>query len=355
MATFTPVQVLQTVLVLQSLLLATFLFYRRVAWPLALFLLVLALHMGWNMALAQRLALPDLRAGFAFAYGPLMLALVRHFAWRDRPALPLLHALPAVAAALTLPLLPDLLVSIWPFVALSAFGYLWAAGRELRRFHAALRASRSSFEAQNLHWLQNALWLVLGLAAVDGLRMLLRPLWPPLDPWLAAATYAGALGFVSFLVWRGLQQPGLFARLDASDREAVVPETRAAPGLASEPSPELAPELSPELGAQQRQHLDTAKPWLDPELTVQTLARQLGWPAKQVSAVINQQMGRNFNDLINAERVAEACRLLADPARAGDKLLAIQLDAGFASKSVFNAAFKRETGQTPSAWRAAQG
>jgi AraC-like DNA-binding protein len=32
-------------------------------------------------------------------------------------------------------------------------------------------------------------------------------------------------------------------------------------------------------------------------------------------------------------------------------LLAIQLDAGFGSRTVFNAAFKRETGLTPSQWR----
>lgn len=59
--------------------------------------------------------------------------------------------------------------------------------------------------------------------------------------------------------------------------------------------------------------------------------------------------------MINAARVASACALLADPARRRDKLLAIQLDAGFGSKTVFNAAFKRETGMTPSAWRARHG
>ena len=345
MPQFSPTQLLQALLMVQSLLLATFLWHRRVLWPLAAWLTLLGLHMGWNLALAKGMtALPDLRIGFAFAYGPLILALVRHLAWVDQPRLSRWNALPSLLAPLLLLLWPPALTALWPAVALSIAGYLWAAFRELARFHRTLRATRSAFEVQSLTWLRESLWALVALAGIDTVRMALRPLLPALDPWLAAATFAGALGFVCFLVWRGLQQPHLFAGLASADVAALAD----APGRA----------LPDELGMLANtleQHLREQQPHLDPELSVQKLAEQLGWPAKQVSAVINQHYGRNFNDVINAARVASACALLADPTRCGDKLLAIQLDAGFGSKTVFNAAFKRETGMTPSAWRAAHG
>jgi len=44
---------------------------------------------------------------------------------------------------------------------------------------------------------------------------------------------------------------------------------------------------------------------------------------------------------------------LADPARAGDKLIAIALDSGFSSLASFNRAFQTVEGRPPSAFRAA--
>lgn len=345
MPQFSPTQLLQALLMAQSLLLAAFLWKRRALWSLALWLGLLGLHMGWNLALAHGVTvLPDLRAGFAFAYGPLIFALVHQLAWVDQPPLSRWHAVPPLVASAVLAVWPPAVTALWPAVALSIAGYLAAAFRELAHFHRALRATRSAFEVQRLTWLRESLWALVALAGIDTLRSLLRPRWPALDPWLAAATFAGALGFVYFLVWRGLQQPRLFAGLASADVAALAETPYRAPvdQLAA-----LAVELE--------RHLREKQPQLDPELSVQKLAEQLGWPAKQVSAVINQHYRRNFNDVINAARVARACALLADPARRGDKLLAIQLDAGFGSKSVFNAAFKRETGTTPSAWRAAHG
>ena len=47
-------------------------------------------------------------------------------------------------------------------------------------------------------------------------------------------------------------------------------------------------------------------------------------------------------------------RIKAGEARAG-KMLALAMDAGFASKSTFNQAFKKHTSQTPSDFRQAVG
>ena len=343
MLQFSPTQLLQALLMVQSLVLAAFL-WRRL-WPLAAFLAILGLHMGWNLAVTHGLhGVPDLRAAFAFAYGPLILALVRQLAWTKRPGMSAWHALPSLLAPAFLFAWPSGVRSLWTAVAISIASYLWVSFRELARFHRTLRATRSAFELQSLQWLRESLWGLVVLAAIDTLRMALRPVLPALDPWLGAATFAGALVFVYFLVWRGLQQPQLFAGLAPADVD-----------VAAEPSPRASLDELERLANQLQQHMDETQPHLDPDLSVQKLAERLGWPPKQVSAVINQHYGRNFNDVINAARVASACALLSDPGRRGDKLLAIQLDAGFGSKTVFNAAFKRETGLTPSAWRTTHG
>ena len=94
--------------------------------------------------------------------------------------------------------------------------------------------------------------------------------------------------------------------------------------------------------------------YLDPELSVGGLAKQLGATEARLRALINQRLGhRNFRTFLNRKRVAHAQALLADPVRAAQGMLAIALDSGFASLPSFNRAFRESAGQTPSEWRRA--
>ena len=345
MPVFTTLELLQALVMLPSLLLSAFLFWRRMLWPLAAFLGLLGLHLGWNLALAHGFpGPPELGAGLDFTYAPLILALVRHLGWRTRPALSGWHALPALVMPAALMAWPEIGNNVWWLVGASATAYLLWALRELGRFHRALRATHSAFEMHSLVWLRKAIWGLLLVFWLDVIRVVIRPYWPSSEPPFIAAIYLGALGFVCALVWRGLQQPALFAGI--SRAEQALADEPAAASAADESLPMLAA-----VADRIQQHLREARPHLDPDLTVQALSEQLGLPVKQVSSAINQHLGRNFNDLINAARVETACALLRDPARRGAKLLAIQLDAGFGSRTVFNATFKRETGMTPSQWR----
>lgn len=92
---------------------------------------------------------------------------------------------------------------------------------------------------------------------------------------------------------------------------------------------------------------------LEPDLTFADFARRMGAPEKTVRAFINHRLGHDhFRAFLNAHRVAEARRRLADPAHAGDKLISIALDSGFASLASFNRAFQAVEGRPPSAFRA---
>ncbi|MCP4216259.1 MAG: helix-turn-helix domain-containing protein [bacterium] len=99
------------------------------------------------------------------------------------------------------------------------------------------------------------------------------------------------------------------------------------------------------------QLMEQEKPYLDAELTSAGLAETVGISRKHLSQVINQQFNMNFKNFLNKYRVEEAKKKLVDPAEQDFVLLKIALDVGFNSKSVFNEAFKKFTGMTPSQYR----
>ncbi len=100
-----------------------------------------------------------------------------------------------------------------------------------------------------------------------------------------------------------------------------------------------------------RAHMEREKPFLEEGITLQELARQTDIPAHHLSIVINTELSMNFFSFINEYRIAEAKRLLQDPAYSDYTLLRIAYEAGFQSKAGFNKAFKRQTGRAPGEFR----
>jgi AraC-like DNA-binding protein len=126
---------------------------------------------------------------------------------------------------------------------------------------------------------------------------------------------------------------------------AEIPVVPVAPEVAllAEPTPELLARRDKLLALMSEQ-----QPWLEPELTLTELAHRLRLPPGLLSKVINTGCGQNFNDFVNAYRVREAQRLLADPRFAHYSLVGVALESGFNSRSTFNRVFKKMVGQAPS-------
>ncbi len=95
-------------------------------------------------------------------------------------------------------------------------------------------------------------------------------------------------------------------------------------------------------------HLITNELYTDPKLTLKHLANDLGTNTRYLSMVINEYQGRNFNQMLNYYRVKKVMRLLVDNEAESYSYLGLAQKAGFHSKSVFIAAFKTQTGTTPS-------
>jgi AraC-like DNA-binding protein len=88
--------------------------------------------------------------------------------------------------------------------------------------------------------------------------------------------------------------------------------------------------------------------YLEPELSLRNLAQQLKTNTSRLSAVINSNFGKNFNDFVNEYRIEAFKKQIKLPQNKNYTLLAVAFDCGFNSKATFNRAFKKFTGQSPS-------
>lgn len=110
-------------------------------------------------------------------------------------------------------------------------------------------------------------------------------------------------------------------------------------------------EQIPQLKAQLQRLMEEEQGFRDPALSLDKLAQQLGSSTHALSHYINTYEGCNFPDWLNRFRVEYACQLLLDPQYTQLKIAALAYESGFNTLSVFNGAFKKVMGCTPSEFR----
>jgi len=93
------------------------------------------------------------------------------------------------------------------------------------------------------------------------------------------------------------------------------------------------------------------KYFLNPDLTLDNIAEELNLSKSHLSRIINKEMKTTFPEYMNELRVKEAKFYLRHPDFGNYTLVAIGLEAGFASKTSFNNTFKKVTGMTPSEYK----
>ena len=93
--------------------------------------------------------------------------------------------------------------------------------------------------------------------------------------------------------------------------------------------------------------MNREQPYLDSSLKLIDIAKKIDISPNYISQALNIKFGLNYSDYINKHRIETAKKLLIDPNTKNYTLLHISGEAGFNSKSVFNKAFKKHTGKTP--------
>jgi AraC-like DNA-binding protein len=240
------------------------------------------------------------------------------------------HAVPAVATAL----------SLIPFYAAPAAVKLAAIGvpsveNSLRL--ALLLAQAACYLMMTVRLLRRQeghrlLWIATGTLLLLTLGVMLRMIAGISPLWIPAGMSLGAVGVVAALV--RAQVAGGRERAAARYARSTLTDGRAERALRKL------------VDLFEREQL-----FLDPELSLDRVAEKSGIAANHVSQLVNQRLGRNFNDWVNGYRIDEAKRRLRDRRHAHLSIVAVGEGAGFRSKSTFNAAFRKATGLTPSEWR----
>ena len=89
----------------------------------------------------------------------------------------------------------------------------------------------------------------------------------------------------------------------------------------------------------------------EPDLSVGMMAQRHGCTPRFVQRLFEAE-ATTFTEYVQAQRLARAHRVLADPRHSGEKISAVAFDCGFGDVSYFNRAFRRRYGVAPSDVRA---
>ena len=208
---------------------------------------------------------------------------------------------------------------------------------ELHRYRRLLRDNYANLEARERRWLT---WFVSGFVLIASWALLIHAIGHRIGEDLAnilgICTNYFTFFFVNSLVFISIRYTHLFDGID--DQRNTPPEP-------------ASPYFKPEQVDRLQNFMAKEKPFLEPDINIELLAKRLSLPERTLSRILNQHFGKNFFEFINGYRVEEAKRLLRDPDQQTASMLDILAAAGFTSKSTFNSIFKKHLGQTPSQYR----
>jgi len=251
---------------------------------------------------------------------------------------------------------PARLMVIDPFKYVSGIAYSVATFVYLRNHRRRIEDSYSNTARVNLAWL---FWLAVAAAGIWALATTIHIAVAGARVRDELVTLAIAL-LVYAIGYMGLRQPEIF-RYETAEHPVPIPTAVAVVEEPSTPQSDAPRYERSGLGDEEAAKLkgallvlmDRERPWTNSELTLADLASQLGTTPHKLSELLNSDIGKTFYDFVNSYRVRDVQRRIKSGEARTRKMLALALDAGFASKSTFNQAFKKLTGQTPSAYRKA--
>lgn len=226
----------------------------------------------------------------------------------------------------------------WGAVVTHFVGYLLAINRRWRTYQRWLPQEVSNTENVTVGWVSFFMRVFLGITVFFALVLLGQ----------AHHHYVGGLNRLIALIfslsilalgYKGILQQDVFSTIR---QDVPTPPIHEGTDV---PAPPKA--IDPELVNRLLRYMADEKPYLNPELTLSELAKQVHLSRSELSQLINVGVGDNFYNFVNRYRVEQVQAFMCDPAYGHYNLLGLALEAGFKSKSTFNLIFKRFTGLTP--------
>ncbi|MDP2235517.1 MAG: helix-turn-helix domain-containing protein [Bacteroidales bacterium] len=196
----------------------------------------------------------------------------------------------------------------------------------------------------DLRWLEYIVWSTLFLVVAISIFNLLF-FEAPLNFFMNAFVYVVIL----FTAYHSLKQKEIFPVDYAERAEALSILTESESEVVQNKI--ISDDRLVEMKAQLNDLITLEELYLDSELTLGKLAKKLNLTSHQLSYLINNGYNQNFYGYINKFRVEKSKKLLKDKELDKYSIIGIAFESGFNSKTAFNTAFKKITGQTPSEFK----
>lgn len=214
--------------------------------------------------------------------------------------------------------------------------YIIASLFVLKNYSSEIKKVFSSIERINLSWLKFILFGFLLIWSIESTIFIIN---------IATCIFSCTLKIVlvtllfimaNLIVFQGLKQPEIFIGVNHKSKYEKSSLTK------SDRERYLEKLIS---------FMKSEKKYLIPNLTLNELAERVSINPHHLSQVLNTCLNQNFFDFINSYRIEESKKLLSEHSYNKKTILEILYETGFNSKSVFNTAFKKYTGMTPSQFR----
>jgi len=220
-------------------------------------------------------------------------------------------------------------------IVILGVGYITWSLILIKRHQRNIQDKFSNLAKINLKWLQ---YLTYGL----GMIWVVVIFSEDVHIFISVTIFMILIGFF------GIRQVGIFTNSQLAENTAV--ETSSVEQIEKQARYEKSG-LTPEKKLILKNELNRLmgeKIFLNPGLSLDTLAAQLDIHTNYLSQFINEELGVTFYDYINNNRVKEFEKLISKPDNQKFTILALAYECGFNSKSSFNRHFKKVTGKSPS-------
>jgi len=238
------------------------------------------------------------------------------------------------------------------FMTVVQFGlYLLVIYKHLIRYRKVVVENYSDADRLNKTWLTQLIYMFT-LSYIIGLgRMYFRfSDFYEYERLVLTILITSVLLSICWILWQALHKPNLFTGVNSTIE--VIDEKIASQENTSDPTIRvIETEKYDAIVLRLRDYMQQSKPFLDPSLSIDTLAKLINLPGSELSLTINRVIGQHFFDFVNLYRINLAAEMLIANEQQQKTILEILYEVGFNSKSSFNTAFKKHLLMTPSQYR----
>lgn len=211
--------------------------------------------------------------------------------------------------------------------------------REIHRFQYFRKKHLSKFQLSTLLWLKMFVLVnvILWMFGTTGAVLELLGIQLFFD--LFKVFYAGLSIFTIIMAVFTIKLPELFSESEDIINLSIVNKVTGAKTITDQNNKDF--EIISKF-------IQTEKPYLKSDLTMQDLVEATGIPYKRISEVFNKNVNKTFYEVMNEYRLEEAKDLIKKGFHHNYTISHLAEKAGFNSKTTFNRIFKKYTNQTPS-------